>query len=255
MTKITAILITLIAGLLFLVGVIIIKNIKNKDKIFQFSSALSFAVIICLIILDIIPEITESFESFGFNKQLVYFMGFTLIGILVLKLLDTLVPVHNHEHHDNEKSHVEHNNHVYHIGVVTSLALILHNIIEGIAIYTISLTDVKLGIMMCIGVGLHNIPMGMEISSSLDISNKSKANKLLIYISLTLSTVLGGIIILLFKEINEIVLGILMSITCGMLIYILCFELFKEVKQHIKSKTTICGLLLGLVLMLITIFI
>ena len=73
MNKIAALLITLIAGLLFLIGTLIIKKVKNKDIVFKFSSALAFSVIFCLIILDIIPEITESFKSFGFNKQIIYF--------------------------------------------------------------------------------------------------------------------------------------------------------------------------------------
>lgn len=255
MNKIAALLITLIAGLLFLIGTLIIKKVKNKDIVFKFSSALAFSVIFCLIILDIIPEITESFKSFGFNKQIIYFLSFTLIGIIILKILDNLVPVHSHHHEVNEKNNIEHNNHIYHIGLVTSIALMLHNIIEGMAIFTISLSNIKLGLMMCIGVGLHNIPLGMEISSSLDYSNKKLLNKVIIYILLSLSTVLGGFIIILFNNINNILLGILLSITCGMLIYILCFELLNEVKANIKSKSTILGLIVGILMMLITILI
>lgn len=252
MNKLFALSITFFAGLLFLIGVVIIKKIKNKEKVFQFSSSLAFSVIISLIFLDIIPEIIENFESLGFNKQIVFFLGFTLIGIIILKLLDSFVPEHHHDHHDKEKNILEHNNHIFHIGVVTSIALVLHNIIEGMAIYSVSMADIKLGIMMCIGVGLHNIPMGMEISSSLDISKKKFNKKIIIYFLLTLSTVLGGVIIILFNNINNVLLGILLSITCGMLVYILCFELFAQIKSSIKTKTTILGLLLGILIMVLT---
>ena len=38
--------------------------------------------------------------------------------------------------------------------------------IEGMAIYTSVLSSVELGTLMCIGVGLHNIPMGMVLAST-----------------------------------------------------------------------------------------
>ena len=60
---------------------------------------------------------------------------------------------------------------------------------------------------------------------------------------------------LLFSSINNVILGMLMSITAGMLIYISFFELFKEVKKNIKEKQTIWGIVLGIVLMFITIII
>ncbi len=248
-----AFLITLIAGLLFFLGVLIINKVKNKEFVYKFSSALAFSVIIWLLILDIIPEIMTSFKVMGENKRIIYFLGFTLIGIIMLKLLDSLVPVHTHSHTDNETNTLEHNNHLVHIGIITSVALIIHNIIEGMAIYSMSLASLKSGLLMGFGVALHNIPLGMEISLTLDRA-QDKKNKILTYLFLILSPLLGGLIVAIFNNINEIFLGILMCITCGMLIYISFFELFGEIKNNIKQKQTILGLITGLLLMVITVF-
>ena len=60
-----------------------------------------------------------------------------------------------------------------HIGLVTSVALILHNIIEGMAIYSSVLSDKSLGLAMTIGIGFHNIPLGMVIAGAFYQSNEN----------------------------------------------------------------------------------
>ncbi len=252
MNKLTAFLITFIAGFLFILGVVIIKKVHNKKLVYTFSSSLAFSVIICLLLFDIIPEIFELFNTMGNNKRIIYFLGCTLIGIIILKIMDSLIPVHTHHHNDKEKNLKEHNAHLFHIGLITSVALIIHNIIEGMAIYSVSLASLKSGLLMGLGVALHNIPMGMEISLTLDMSSKS-INKVITYGFLVLSPLLGGLFIAIFNNINSIFLGILMCITCGMLIYISFFELFGEVRNNIKKKETVLGLILGLILMSITV--
>ncbi len=252
MLKALSLLITLIVGLLFLIGVFIIKVTNHKKQIIDFSLALAFSVIICLLLVDIMPEIYESFSLIGINYFVVNTLGFMLLGILILKMLDYFIPDHHHDHHDDETNIDEHNNHLYHIGFITSIAIILHNIMEGFAIYTLSIADLKMGILMGLGVGLHNIPMGMEISTLINSSSTKKNKKYITYFLICFSTLVGGFIGLLFKNIDSLIVGILLSITAGMLIYIAFFELFKEIKKNIKSKYTIFGLISGCILMLLT---
>ncbi len=255
MNKLIALLITFTTGLLFLLGILIVKKVNNKKNVYEFATSLAFSVIICLLLFDIIPEIISSFAKFTIIKKAIYILAYILIGIIILKMLDSLVPAHNHNHHDNEKNVEEHNNHLFHVGIITTLALFLHNIIEGMAIYSISLSSLKSGILMALGISLHNIPMGMEIYLTIDLAKKEKINKLLTYLLLVISPLIGGGFMLLFNRINNVILGMLMSITAGMLIYISFFELFKEVKENIKEKQTIWGIVVGIVLMFITIII
>ena len=50
---------------------------------------------------------------------------------------------------------------------MSSVAIILHNIIEGMAVYSMAAESLNVGVMIAFGVGLHNIPMGMIIYSTL----------------------------------------------------------------------------------------
>ena len=60
------------------------------------------------------------------------------------------------------------------------MAVILHNIIEGMSLYIVS-SDIISGLFMCLGIGLHNIPLGLIIASTLYNSNYSKKDTIKIY--------------------------------------------------------------------------
>ena len=104
--------------------------------------------------------------------------------------------------------------------------------------------------MICLSVALHNIPLGTTIFSSLDI----KKNKLLV-LSLTLSSLLGGLIFLIIGNISLLALAIISIITFGMLMYIAVLELLPELWHNIAKKETVMGLLAGLIIIIIAMFI
>lgn len=251
--KLTALLIAIGSGLFFLIGFLISKITKNKNKLFTFAIALAFVVMLGLIVIDLVPELIENLENQKLTYKLIITTLSIAIGIVTLKILDNLVPDHHHDHHDHNDNHKEHASNMYHIGLVTSIALILHNIIEGSAIYITSLLDVKSGLLIALGVGLHNIPLGIEIGTTMDLSKKSKIKKLLPLLLMVLSTGIGALIIFILKiSFSPLLLSILIGITIGMLIYITIIELLKEVIKAIKDKATIFGIICGIIIIMIS---
>ena len=107
---------------------------------------------------------------------------------------------------------------------------------------------------MCIGIGLHNIPIGMIITSTFYKKNNSKIKTLLISIGISLSTFLGGISALYLKNItsNEFLEGVLLSITLGMIIYITLFELIGQIKEIKNKKIRYGGIILGIIILIIS---
>jgi len=237
-----ALLITLIAGLFFMVGALLAYFGKNKKGLVDFSIGLSFSVMALLLTFHIVPEAMELLEG----RSSLFMYGFILMGIILLKLIDLLVP-----HHDHESEKKTHHRHLKHIGIISSLALIVHNIIEGIAIYNVALSDIKAGILMAIAVGLHNIPFGVEITAMLNETKKGNKQVILNILLLTFSTVLGALLMMLFNSISNFVLGCLMSLTVGMIIYLLLFELLVELGTTKNKKHSTAGLLIGIVFMII----
>ena len=250
MNQYFGLILTLIAGLFFLIGGLISLKVKNKDKLNAFSIALALVIIINLLAMDLIPEILELLEDYDFSFKIMIILIFGLLGIFLLKILDFFIPDHHHEHHDNEIDKKEHISHIKHIGTLTLISLILHNLLEGFAIAGMSLNDYKIGLMVCISVALHNIPLGTTIFSSIDI----RKNKLLVTI-LTLPSFIGGHIFFIIGDISTLVLAIISIITLGMLIYISLMELLPELLVNRKKKETIIGLLTGVIIIVISMFI
>lgn len=242
-------LITLFSGLFLLMGMFIVFLTKDNHKIVEFSISVAFGVIVMLIGIELMPESYELISSyFRFPANIITIIGFVLLGIILLKILDLFIPDHEVEN-DTEKAKTEN---FLHIGVVSSIALILHNIIEGMAIYSTVSASSEMGFLIMIGVGLHNIPLGMIVTSTLYDFNKSKKKTFFVISSISLSTLLGGIIMIFLKPfISEFVLGILLCITLGMLIYISVFELLTEM-FHSKNKSSLYGIILGIIIFLLS---
>ncbi len=240
-------IITLVLGIFIVIGALITFASKNNNKFVNFSISLAFSVMIMLIFVDLIPEVKEIFiDEYGSVKGIIYSALGILLGIGILKLLDLFIP--DHDGHDKEE--------LNHIGLISSIALVLHNIIEGMAVYTTVNNSLKSGILISIGVGLHNIPLGMVIASTFYKANNDKRKTWLIIITVSLSTFLGGLIMMILSGIlvNEIILGILLSITLGMLVYISVFELLPRILEMKNKKYSIAGILLGVLLIVITMF-
>ncbi len=230
-----ACLVTILSGVSFLIGYIITVLLNNNKKLITFSLGFSFIIIFGLIIFDLFPECLELVN----NKFTI--LIFALLGIIMLKLLDFFIP--DHDHNSNKKDHMEH------IGLISFVALFIHNIIESTAIYTTSLTTLSMGIIMAIGVSFHNIPLGIQISSMI----KNNKIKLSLILGLSLSSVIGIILLNIFKiTLNNNILCVLISITLGMLIYIALFELLCEVKENIKKRELQLGLISGIALVVVS---
>lgn len=232
-----ALLITFISGLFFLFGIVIYRFIKSKNALTIGAMACALVIIVGLICFDLVPELCEIGE--------LYLILLVALGLFLLLLIDRLVPHHHHEHKEDDENTQEHQAHISHIGFITILALLFHNMVEGMALYSVTLNDLHSGLLMCLGIGLHNLPFGFQIANY----SNNETNKIAILL-LIISGFIGGFIIHLFGDINEIVTGIIIAITLGMLLYILIFELLKEVWSNIRKKATICGIMIGILILI-----
>lgn len=246
-------LLTLLLGLFIIIGAVIVFVTKNNDKFVQFSISLAFSVMLMLIAIDLLPEAYDVIDTGNNIYNIIYILVGAAIGFILLKLLDNFIP----DHDDDPNTSNDDLKNLKHIGLVSSIALVIHNIVEGMAIYLLVSSDIKAGIIACIGVGLHNIPLGMVIASTFYKSNQNKKKTLLIILGISFSTFIGGLIIFLFPFTN--ILGYIekvsLTLTIGMLLYILIMELLPKVITYKNKKITIVGIITGIVLLLVTLFI
>ena len=243
-----ALFITFLLGFFIIIGVIIAFFLKKQKKVLDFIFAFALSILTMLILVDLLGH---TIEHLGI-KHIYLFILFTCLGLLIFKIIDDFVP----EHEDAKMTKNEEKKNIVHIGVLATIALIIHNFVEGMAIYLTSANDVNLGIMMALGVGLHNIPLGIIITTTLN-SDKNTGKYLFCIISLFISSFLGGLLLYLLNinTVSDIVIGSLLALTIGMLLYIIIFELYPKVKKTTNKKITIIGLVTGVIIALIGMFI
>lgn len=234
--------ITFLLGLFFLFGIPVANIVeKRREETVHFLISIAFGSLFALVVFDFLPEIISSSRGLG----ILYSILFILLGLFLLKILDIFTP----DHHGNEKSR---EGEIVHIGIISTVAIVLHNIVEGMSVYSLSSSSLKDGIILALGVGLHNIPMGIFIYSTL--KNEKMYKKIPILFFVFISTFLGGLIMNIFSSyISEGVVHYLTCVALGMVLYIVVFELLHEVLETKKKWKTALFVLIGFVFVLITI--
>lgn len=240
-------LLTLLVGFFILGGTLLGFCTKNNKKIINLSIGIAFGVMIALMILELIPEAYENLKVNASWRAIVILITTALIGVLIMNILDNFVPHHEHESHHKHthKDDTCHNEHLSHIGILATIALVIHNIIEGMTLFVTATSSMSAGYLLCVGIGLHNIPLGLLIAGTLRTKKQTVITSLL----LTLSTFVGGIIMhFIAPMISEFVVGLFIALTLGMLIYIVFIELLGQMIHSENKKITIIGALLGIAL-------
>ena len=134
-----AFLLTVLAGLSTMLGTIFI-FIKKKDTNKIVLSSLSFAagVMICVSITDLIPESINLLRDNinNISTIIISFLGI-LLGIIISMLIDYYLP---------DKPSISSDKKLYKVGFISMIAIILHNIPEGIATFVATNSDITLGI-------------------------------------------------------------------------------------------------------------
>lgn len=246
-----AFLFTTLAGLSTMLGVIpIFIKLRDENQIITASLAFAAGVMICVSITDLIPESILMLENYynGFITVLLVFL-FLLIGIVVSSFIDKAFPTNPIV----SNSHVS----LYKVGIISMVAIILHNLPEGIATFISTTKDTSLGISLAVAIALHNIPEGISISVPIYYSTKSKIKAIFYTFISAMSEPLGAILtyLFLFPFINNVVLGLLFAFIAGIMIQISLTELIPTAQNYSYPKITKIFFVIGVIFMLVKFFI
>jgi len=238
-------LLTSLAGLSTLLGMIFIFfKLKNENKIILASLSFASGVMLCVSITDLIPE-QINLLSENFNFLLIILISFlsVFLGMLISYFIDKKVDFGS--------------NNLYKVGIISMIAIIFHNIPEGIITFLTSTTNIDLGVSLTIAIAMHNIPEGIGIAIPIYYATKSKKKAFLYTMLSALSEPFGAFLafVFLYKIINNTIMGILLGITAGIMIYISMFELLKTSIDYKNKKMTTIFFIIGIFFMLFKFFI
>lgn len=247
MSTFNAILISTIAGMSTLLGSLVIFLNINKEKINEFITlclSFSIAIMIGISITDLIPN---SFFNIMLNYS--FYKGVTItllsfgLGFILVWIINKLM----------SKS----NDSLYKLGILSMIALMLHNFPEGIATFMGSVKDTTLGIKLAIAIMLHNIPEGISIAVPIYYATNSKKKAFFNTLLSGIAEPLGAIItyLILNHYVTDLMLNITLLLVAGIMITLSIQEMFPKVLKYHKDKYIYLGLIFGILIIIINHFI
>lgn len=235
--------VTFVLGIFVLAGAAVAGLAKDGRRIRDISVAVALGAMAMLLVDDLVPEALEESGELGWPLALLAVAA----GILVLVALDRFLPEEHHgragQHHGSDGA-VDHFDSGLHISIATTIALIVHNVVEGMSVYSLASQSLAMSVVLGFGVGLHNVPMGMIVYSGLRY--ESTARKTVVLALAALSTFFGGLVMFaLSSAVDGRVVSFMVCLTIGLLLYIICFELVPHVLHAPHKGTSALCILLG----------
>ena len=140
---------------------------------------------------------------------------------------------------------------IFRVGLVSTIALMIHNFPEGIATFVSGYQDTSLGIAVTLAIALHNIPEGIAIAMPIYFATKSKYKAIKYSFLSGMAEPLGALIAFLCLKpfINELILGIIFAVVCGIMIYISLDELIPSSRKYGYTRLSVASIFLGISIM------
>ena len=174
----TALLLTLIAGAATGIGgALVLFKKKISSNFLAGALGLSAGVMIFISLAELFPEAQAAIAATGSIK---YGRLFTLLsffaGMGIIMLIDFLVPEYENPHEASGLSLESHTPAVgfleqagsekalHRLGLMSALAIAIHNFPEGIATFIGALNDPQMGAGITFAIAIHNIPEGIAVA-------------------------------------------------------------------------------------------
>ena len=242
-----AFILSFLAGISTVIGALVILFDKKKNnKTVVISLSFAAGVMMCVSLTDLLPNSFGMISSSNaLFPKIILSLIFMTFGIIISMLIDKYLP-DNSENADNKG--------LYKIGIISMVAIVLHNIPEGIATFITSTNNLKLGLTITIAIALHNIPEGISIAVPIYHATNNKLKAFLYAVLSGMSEVLGSILAYLFLAplINDHVMKALYAIIAGIMIHISVYELIPGAYKESTLKSVLKYFLIGFGVMILS---
>ena len=272
----SALILTLIAGAATGIGgALVLFKKKISSNFLAGALGLSAGVMIFISLAELFPEAQAEIMATGSIK---YGEAFVLIAFFVgmglITLIDFAIPEYENPHeasglsldaktaavgileqNGNEKA-------LHRLGIMSALAIAIHNFPEGIATFIGALNDPQMGAGITFAISIHNIPEGIAVAIPIYYATKSKG-KALLYATLSgMSEVIGAVICLAVTAVFGVeltgegpVFPLILAAVAGIMIYISLDELLPTAEKYGKHHVAIAGVVGGMAIMGISLII
>lgn len=265
----SALLLTLCAGLATGIGGIVIMFVKRfSPKFLSASLGFSAGVMILISLVELFPEARLSLsEIYGEKLGLLYTLLAFFAGMGLIALIDNLVPSYENPHEVNELTIEVHNSAVgsgnipakephdskklLRLGLLSSIVIAVHNFPEGLATFVTAMDNPNLGISIAFAIALHNIPEGIAVAIPIYYATKRRFKAVWNASLSGLAEPLGGLLgyLLLSQLLSDSFMGIILAGVAGIMVYISLDELLPTAESYGAHHVAIIGVITGMAFM------
>ncbi|MGQ1947674.1 zinc transporter ZupT [Geofilum sp. OHC36d9] len=236
---------------------------RTNTKFLSVSLGFSAGVMIYVSFVEIFSKAKESLilelgERSGMWLTVASFFG----GMLLIAIIDRLIPnvenpheinlVENMTEQQRAKSTKDHR--LMRMGVLTGLAIAIHNFPEGLATFTAAMADPNLGIAIAVAIAIHNIPEGIAVSVPVYYATGDKKKAFTLSFLSGLAEPVGALVgfLLLRTIMGPLVFGIVFASVAGIMVFISLDELLPAAREYGEAHLSIYGMLAGMAVMAVS---
>ena len=192
-----------------------------------------------MIMLSFLELLFDSLKMSGLFSAAAGFIS----GSLVLFLLDVLLP---HKHIVSEKGAIDAK--MLRTGMLIAIGISLHNLPEGIAVASGYSYMPKVGLVIAIAIALHNIPEGLAIALPIRMSGASRLGAFRLALLSGLMEPLGAAIAAVFLSAFPGLVPFGLAFAAGVMVFITLDELIPIAHEYGHEHFTSLGVIMGCIL-------
>ncbi|MBQ3414051.1 MAG: ZIP family metal transporter [Clostridia bacterium] len=184
-------------------------------------------------------------EAFKISNLALVIIGI-ILGIICMIMCDNIVKT---------KFSTDNENNMLRTGIIVSIGLAIHNFPEGLAIGSGFEASIKLGLSLAIAICLHDIPEGISMAVPMKSGGMKKSNIIFYIIMSGITTGIGAFFGAIIGNISENIIAICLSFAAGCMLYIVSGELIPESNNLYKGRASSIGNIIGFLIgMIATLF-
>lgn len=245
---------TMLAGLTTAIGGII-AFVTKKDNLKTLSLGLGFSagVMIFISFMDILPGAKDLLKiNFPHSFEWLVFAGF-IGGLIISIAIDYFLPDHvdtkellNPDAPEEEDGYKHYK--LKRAGLMTAIAICVHNFPEGMATFLTTTQNITLGVSVALAIAIHNIPEGIAVALPI-YHVTGKKRYAMLYAALSgitepIGALVGMFVFGLFLP--HVMVGILMAGVAGIMTYISFDTLLPLAKEYGNWHLSIVGIMSGI---------
>ena len=231
---------------------------RTNKRLLSFSLGLSGGVMIYVSFVELFQQAREAIGAIygpqtGMGITTLAFFG----GVLLIGVIDRLVPsVENpHEAHMIEELEKKPKNaKLMRMGLMTALAIGIHNFPEGIATFTSAVDYMALRVAIDVAIAIHNIPEGIAVSNPIISATGDRKKAVKLSLLSGLAEPVGALLAyrVLMPFMSPTLMGCILAGVAGIMVFFSSDDQLPAAREYGEAHISIYGVVAGMALMAVS---